>query len=55
MAKKTTVRSAEKGSYLIAATTLISTGVVLVEKNLVAGALLVILGASLFIIRELRK
>jgi len=50
-----TANKAEKGSYLIAATTLISTGVVLIEKNLYAGALLVVLGAGLFILRELRK
>lgn len=54
METKTEVK-AKKAGYIIAVTTCISTGVVVIEKNLVAGALLVIVGAGLFVIRELKK
>ena len=56
MAKKLDrAQQAEKSAYLIAATTFVSAGVVMIEKNLWAGAILVVLGAALFVIRELRK
>ena len=55
MTKINRAKQAEKSGYLIAATTLVSTGVVLIKENLYAGGLLVFLGFALFVIRELRK
>ena len=54
METKTEVK-AEKAGYIITASTCISVGVAMIEKNLIAGSLLVIVGAVLFVIRELRK
>lgn len=45
----------EKTSFLTAATLLISSGVVAIDKNVYAGAILVIAGVALFLTRELRK
>lgn len=48
-------KSYEKAGLLGVATTLVTVGVSLIEKQLYAGLILVVLGVGCFLVREFRK
>ena len=51
----TRLQQVEKGGFLGVASLLVATGISLVEKNLVVGLVLTVLGVALYLVREFRK